>query len=1166
MSHRLICVFSPGTGRTRRGTGLLGLAIMALLVLIAPQVRAQDNATINGTVADATGAVVPNAQITLTNPATGQVRDAVSNSAGAYRFANVGVGSYTLSASATGFQKYTKTNIVVNVAASLEENISLAVGSQSQSVQVEADALQVQTETSEVSTLISGQQVSQLATNGRNVTALAALGLGVSNNLPPFSGVNALTSANGISFNGTRTTHNIYLLDGAEQNDRGCGGCFMNLPSQDAIAEFQTLDSNYAPDYGIGSGGTIVMVLKSGTHNFHGEVYEFNRNTDYDAKDYFSKSAPEFKLNEPGGNIGGPLWIPHVYNENRNRTFFFWNEEWRRLIQGSSPSIDNAILASNFPTAGAPLAYTIPTGGPTPIVPVTSDPAKLAIYAADGLTPGSPFPGNVIPANLIDQNAVLEVNAGTFPKPNYNNGTQYIASIPQPTHVREDVVRIDHAINSKFQLMGHYLHDTLNQNYFPPLWGDSTYPTVGTVMTNPSYTAVIKLTQTYTPNLLNETGIFYSGNKITLTPVNGAGANFARPSGWTATSFFPPGDAATDDMPEIDLQGSPLNVNWSESYYPWKNGYEGFDYKDDLSWTKGRHQLKFGFGLLHDYKNQQLQANTQGTAVFNSSNFSGDSYINFLLGDASSFTQLQYLSDKHWVNNNYGAYFNDNWHVTPRLTLNIGLRYDGLPHAFERYDQFANFVPADYLTALGNPVTTAGTLNPSALTTFTCSPSRCATNGEQFYLNGMEEAGVNGFPRGNVKNYYDTFEPRLGFADDLFGNGKTVLRGGFGMFYERVQGNDVYNAALNPPFAYQPSANNVYFSSPFTSALTGLTTSQSFPSTLTNIKYNYPPPGTADFSLGVQREIAPSVIAVVQYVGSIGWDQDDDRAINTLPLADASNAANPYDLREGVANGTLNANRYRNYPGFSGIEQEENETNFDYHSLQAGIRLENRHGLTTQLAYTWSHNISEVSNDLNGLSNPYNPKYDRGSDTGFDRRHIFNVSYVYALPWFAKSSNLLAHEILGGWQISGVTVAEKGVPLYVTYTGSDVTGFGGGTTNRPNLVSKVTYPKTTAAWFSTSSYADPTAPWAGGSNQGFGSAGKDSVVGPGIFNWNLSLFKSIPITSHEGPRIELRFESFNTFNHVDFQGVDTGSHDGNFGTVTSDYGPRTMELGGKFIF
>lgn len=248
-------------------------AFLAILLVLAPGAWGQDNATINGTVVDATGALVPNASVSLTNPATGQVRQVTSNSAGVFRFANVGIGTYTLSTSVAGFQKYTKTGIVVNVAQALEEDIALTVGSQQQTVTVEADALQVQSETSEVSTLISGQQVSELSTNGRNVTSLAALGLGVSNNLPQFGGVNALTAANGISFNGARTEHNIYMLDGGEQNDRGCGGCFMSLPSQDAIAEFQTLDSNYSPDYGVGSGGTILMVLKSGTHGYHGEVY-----------------------------------------------------------------------------------------------------------------------------------------------------------------------------------------------------------------------------------------------------------------------------------------------------------------------------------------------------------------------------------------------------------------------------------------------------------------------------------------------------------------------------------------------------------------------------------------------------------------------------------------------------------------------------------------------------------------------------------------------------------------------------------------------------------------------------------------------------------------------------------------------------------------------------
>jgi hypothetical protein len=1132
---------------------LLGLLMLSLL--IAPFAKAQDNATVNGIVTDTSGALVPNAAITLINPATGQIRSETSNSAGAYRFANVGIGTYSLTVSAAGFQKSTKAGIVVNVAQTLEENVALTVGSEAQTVTVQADVLQVQTETNEVSNLITGEQVEKLATNGRNVENLAIMGMGVSNTVSDFNNQNANTTSNTISFNGTRSSHNVYLLDGAELNDRGCGGCFDVLPSLDSLAEFQTLESNYAPDYGLGSGGQVTMVIKSGTHDFHGSLWEFNRNEDYDANNYFTKLAgqprPELRLNEPGGNIGGPLWIPHLYNDTRKRTFFFVNEEWRRLIVGSAPSIVNDIATNNFPTSGAALTYTVPANGTTPIVPVTTDPAKLAIYAADGLTAGQPFPNNTIPANLIDQNAVLEMNANTFPTPNYNNGTQYISSKPQPTDVRDDIIRIDHSINDKLQLMGHYVHDAVTQTTYPPLWGDSSYPTAGSTMTNPAWMAAFKLTQTYSPTVLNETAFLYTDNIVKINPLG----TFAQPSGWAATSFFPVADNVDSKMPEIDL-GAPYNVNWSSNYYPWKNFYADTQFRDDLSWTKGKHQTKFGFSYMRVVKNQELQANTQGTSVFNSSSFSGDSYVNFLLGDESSFTQLQFLANKHWVNNNYSFYANDNWHVTPRLTLNIGLRYDALPHAFERFNQFANFVPSDYLYALGNPVTAAGTLTPSALTTY---------NGEPFYLNGIEEAGVSGFPRGNVQNKFDTWEPRIGFADDILGDGKTVFRGGIGIFYERVQGNDVYNAAQNPPFAYQPSANNVYFSNPLTSAQTGVTTTQSFPSTLTNLKFNYPPPGTATFSLGIQRQLAPSIIAVVQYGGALGWDQNDDRGINTLPLADGSDPTNPYDDREGVANGSLNANHYRIFPGFSSINQEENETNFSYNSLQSGLRMENRHGITIQLAYTWSHEIDEVSSDLNSLSNPFNSKYDRGSG-GLDRRHIFNANYIYALPFFAKSSNLAARDILGGWEFSGVTVAEKGTPQSISYNGADTLGLGGNTSNRPNQVAKVFYPKQRTAWFNTDAFASPVAPWDGGANQGFGNAAKDAVVLPGRLRFDMSLFKTIALTPHEGPSLELRFESFNTFNHTQFNGVDSGSTDGNFGQVTSAYDPRVLQLGAKFHF
>jgi len=1148
-----------------------------MIVALTPRVWGQDNATITGTVTDSSGAVVANATVDLTNNATGQIRETKSNTVGEYRVGNMGQGTYTLAAVASGFEKFTRTGIIVNVAQTLEENIALSVGSEAQTVTVQADALQVQTETSEVSTLISGEQVEQLSTNGRNIVQLAAMGAGVANSLSSFGGINALTSSNAVSFNGTRTTHNVYLLDGTELNDRGCGGCYMVLPAQDSIAEFQTLQSNYSPDYGIGSGGTITMVIKSGTRHFHGEVYEYNRNTAYNANDYFNKQAgrtrPVFLLNEPGGNIGGPLYIPHVYNENKTRTFFFYNEEWRRLIQGANPSLYSTIMAADFPTAGQDLNYTPYVAKPIiPVVPnLPSNATYTALETGLGLTPGKPFPLNAngtyrIPRQMLDPNTVAEANSGMFPHPNLANGYQFVASPAQPNYVREDAVRIDHAINSKMQLMGHYVHDAVNPTFVPPLWAGG-YPTVGTTMLNPSYTSAIKLTQTYSPNVLNETAFLYSGNKILLLPIGVGGTNIKLPSSWSATSYFPVANNVGDDLPAITFSGSPFGATATESYWPWKNGYEGFEYRDDVSWTKGRHQFKFGAGWLHDYKNQQLQANTQGTANFSSSNanFSGDAYIDFMLGLANSFTQLQYLSDKHWVNNNYNGYANDNWHVNSRLVLNLGIRYDALPHAFERYNQFANFVPAFYNTSLGNPVNAAtGTLNPASLTTFKCDTTRCATNGEQFYLNGLAEAGVSGFPRGNVTNRYFTWQPRIGFAYDIAKNGRTVVRGGVGMFYERVQGNDVYNAALNPPFAYQPSGNNVLFSNPNTSALTGATTSQLFPSTMTTIKYNYPPPGTADYSLGVQHQIAASVVFAIQYVGSAGWDQNNDRQLNVLPLSDLTD-------RQKVAGGA-NANPFRNFPGYNNINQEENETNFNYNSLQGTLRMDSKHGLTTQLSYTWSHNIDIGQNDLAGLTAPYNAKFDKGSDAGLDRRHMFNASYIYALPFFKTSSNLAAREIIGNWSISGITSLETGSANNITLTGVDTVGLGAGG-NRPDLVSPVVYlnPKSTVNgvghYFSKVSFATPATAWSGLSTTGgYGTARKDTVRGPGFQHFNLSLFKDIPLTPGEGTKLQLRFESFNTFNHTNFTGIDSSSGDGNFGSVTSDFDFRVLELGGKITF
>jgi hypothetical protein len=1129
------------------------LASCLLAVCSLSTATAQENATITGVVEDASGAAVPKASVALTNAGTGEVRKTVSNGAGLYSFPDLHIGSYTLTVSASGFKQFTKTQIQVTVAAAMKEDVALSVGAAEQQVTVEANTLHVETESNEVSNLITGAQISQLATNGRNILALTTLGPGVATNMPSFNGVDAQGSTFTISFNGMRPDHNEWLIDGAEIAERGSGGKLIVMPTIDTLAEFRVLASNYSPDYGISSGGTITMVVKSGTQQFHGGLWEFNRNDIFDANNYFSKqngqNIPELRLNIFGGDVGGPLTIPHIYNTEHKRTFFFWSEEWRKYIQGSNPSLTTTIPASDFPTPGQPLVYTPPANAstPVPIVPQTQDPARLKLYAQDGLTLGAPFPNNTIPANLIDPNAVLFMGTGAIPKPNVANGAnQFVASVKQPTYVREDLVRIDHSINSKLQLMGHYLHDDATQSFALPLWSGDSFPTVGSTFTNPAWSAVVRLAQTLSPQMLNETAFNFNRNVLTISPTG----IYQKPTGWTAGSIYT-GNNALNRMPDISL-GAPYNVTWSAAIYPWTDSAMDYQVRDDLSWQKGKHNFKFGASYMRFANNQQVEAETQGAFSFTTPAYSGDSYINFLLGTASSYNQLQNMTTFHWLTNTYSVYANDDWRITPRLTLNLGLRYDAYPHAFEKNNQVSNFIPSSYDPAQAPIFNPDGSLDSSG-PGFSTPPGSSIP----FYLNGIREAGVSGFPRGLVRNHYGTVGPRVGFAYDAFGNGKTALRGGVGIFYERVQGNDVTNADTNPPFASQPSVQNIYFSNPLQSANTGLTASTvTFPLSLTNLAYDYNIPATVQYSLGLQQQWAPSIVSLIQYVGSAGYHQDDNRDINTLALN------SPF--REAVANGTYNANLAAQYPGFAGITQEEVGTNSSYHALQAELRMQPRNGLSVQLAYTWSHEIDVVSSDLGSVSNPFDLRYDRGSGT-LDRRNIFSANYIYTLPFYKNGGSEWRRQVLGGWEISGITVAESGSPANVTYS-PDVLGLGGGTNNRPNLVASARGPKVQKQWFNAAAFVAPVAPWLGGPNQGFGNAGKDAVVGPGLFNSNLSLFKTFPLSREGRTTLQLRAESFNAFNHTEFQNIDTGFTDSAFGQVTSTYDPRVLQFGAKLNF
>jgi hypothetical protein len=1158
-------------------TGVRFFLLTLFCALASVAVFAQANSDLTGIVTDQTGAVVAGATIVLTDPATGSDRTTESGQTGLYDINGLNPATYNMKVTANGFQTYLQTGIVVNVSSTVRADIKLTVGAESQTVTVEANALAVQVDSNVISSLISSEQISEIATQNRNFAALAALGLGVSSALPDSNTPTSVASNFTISVNGLRQSHNIWLIDGGEADDRGGAGGMNIMPAQDAIAEFNVMSSNYPPDYGISSGATMSLSLKSGTQKFHGTLYEFNRTPAYNAKEPISRTKTNAHYNIFGGNLGGPLFIPKVYNTSKEKTFFFWNEEWRKILSGAGTTNSQTLPLADRPVAGTDLKYAVPKFADAKsdivknglVVPNVGDPAYNAKLTSLGLTPGQPFPNNTIPAALFDPNAVLYMNSGILPKPTTSDD-KAIANVANPINVRDDIVRIDHKFSDKWAILGHYMHDSVTQGYGVPFlgWLGASYNTVTSNLSNPSNSAAIKLSGTINPNLLVEGSINYDGNIIDIT--NSALAN--KPAGWTQQPFFNNGSKL---LPSMDgAWSTPYNTQEGMGSAPWHNAAQDYMPKLDVSYTTGKHALKFGFSYNRYTKNQQLFGNVMGTTSFGS--LTNDSMMDMLLGLTNSYGQFMAAPIRHYVNQTPSVYAMDNWHVTPRLSLQLGLRYDALPHAWERSNAVSNFNPALYLSSLQPAWKADGSMDPNG-------PGFQTVGGISYYLNGIGLAGVNGFPHGLVNNDYATLQPRVGFSEDLFGTGKTVVRGGIGTFFERMQGNDIYDTATTPPFAYNPSANKVYFSTPKKSWVTGDAADLPFfPAGINNMPQTYKAPAVAQFSLGVQHELSPSVIWVVQYVGNLAWHQNIQRQINTYPLTtdlnircDGGDGGDKYRDSQNKSYPCPNGNKptnlsnshfNRTYQGFGNINQIENSTNGNYNGFQSGVRVQNRWGLSGEIDYTWSHEIDLTTQDKANVSNPWNLKYDKGS--GFlDRRHILSANYVYHMPIF-KNSVGMTKSMLGGWELAGTVIAQSGAPNNVPGVGVslsyDPIGLGGGYTNRPNQSAKTHYLKQRNQWFDKTAFSAPVPSWLGGPNLGFGNARKDSIVGPGRINFTTSLYKSFAMT--ERARVELRFESFNTFNHFQPNALNTTFGNSDFSKITSAWDPRTLELGGKFIF
>jgi len=1062
----------------------------------------------------------------------------------------------------------------------------------------------VQTDTGEISNVITGQQVTQLATNGRSLYQLFALAPGASSLQGSRVGFTPVSGDSTVSINGERAGHNLQLIDGGENLDRG-GSSGSVMPSIDSIAEFRNMTSNYSAEYGLATASQISTVIKSGSKQFHAEAWEFFRNDALNSRNYFLKNVPHLRYNIYGFNVGGQ--VPLAKN---HPTFFFYNQEWRKEVDGGTLNVP-VPLASQYPDAGGagsgaviPASYNgkmITAVVPSGIANFASG-CSAAVQAT--LVPGALFPSNTIPDCLISANAkALLVAGGKYGGifPQANSGVNFTGGNNSPTTLREEIARVDHQFSNKFSVFGHWISEQISQTYGTTQWSGDNVPSIADTFGNPSYSAVIHTTYVISPTLLNEASFNYNGNRINIIP-NGL---VTAPSGFTFNRLFT-GPNVDTRIPAINLAGvtgSQYTANWT----PWVNKADDYQFRDDVSWTKGAHQLKFGFSWAIYKKVQDAFANTEGnfkfdgsftrppesgpagtvTCVKSDTQSCGNDFADYLLGYAQQYTEDGVKISGKWNNISPALYIQDNWRVNNRLTLNLGLRWDGIPHTYEAGHLSSNFYPNLYDSNKKATFDSNGNIcspNSVPLCVGGNSPNLfTSTNptlgGYQFYLNGIGTGGVNGIPKGLVNDSWSNFGPRLGFAYDLTGRGKTVIRGGFGIAYERIQGNDMYNGAVNPPGDPNPTLNGVSLDNPGLTLSSGnVITAANLPVLalgVTGINKHYPTPVSYQYSAGVQQGIGTNAVLNISYVGSQARRLNYYQAINLPPLADLGNFVN---TKAGTANGLPGGPTFAEvvtYAGYGNVRLSFDGANSSYNSLQTSLTGTVKHDLHLQVSYTLSkaedaNTASGSGGDLQNATNPYAGwKYDFGPSV-YDRRNVFFANFVYDLPLFRNASSRVLKAGLGGWQFSGIVTEESGAPINLGVNGTTAASIISNSGTRPNLTGSISYPKTAAAWFNTSNLAAPACTPGGSGLDCYGNLGFNAIRGPGRNNFDLALLKNFAFT--ERFRMEFRAEAFNAFNHTQFQGnsntggISTNVGASDFGQVKNAYDAREWQFALKLIY
>ena len=1053
------------------------LLLVCLLTGWTAALYGQGSVTLFGAVTDPSGAAIAGAAVTVLNTETGAARQTVSGADGGYVISQLPIGLYSVSAEATGFKKVVLGNVRVAVDENRRVNIELQVGAITESVTVQGEATQVETRSGSLREVIDSARIVELPLNGRNPLQLQYLVAGS-------GGINGAGQEqnDSVSINGSRPNTNNYTLDGADNHDP-----YFNTPSifpnPDALEEFSLQTSSYPADRGRNAGAIMNAVTRSGTKVLHGTLFEFLRNEKLNARNFFSATVPPFKRNQLGGTLGGPI--------RKEKTFYF--ASYQHTAERSSPGSVNPTLLSraqrqgDWSNAGLRTALKDPLGGT--------------------------FPNNIIPASRLNKAAQNFLEA-FVPIPTRADGLYPFAS-QQKIDDDQAVGKIDHILTENNRLSGRFLYNR-NGNY--QVANNTSLPGFLALIKYRNYSATGTDTYILSPRLINVFTFGYNQidrDQVSIVPGNKSwtdfGAGFVR-------AF--PGD------PDV---GFDTNVNGyfrPQARYPLHHYRKSFQFSEGMNWTRGAHFLRYGVDIRRDLLKLQENFQCDAQVVFRAT-FSGNAAADFLLGLPTSFTQIAPTSNNPRTTE-IGAYIQDDWKVSRRLTLNLGLRWDPF---FPNSDPDGRFAQV----RLGQQ----SARFPSAPV-------------------GYVFPGDAGVSPSTIKTQYQDWGPRFGFAFDPAGNGRMSIRGGYGIFYSQVRQQANNQVSNDQPFAIQLSVTNPTggldrpyadtgnpfpFNAPHTqqemAAYKFL-----LPLNVTQWDWHFRNAIAQQWNLTVQRELASNWVATAAYVGSKG---------DHLFIGSELNPA-----VYGRPGKTVDSRRLY-YPTFTNVTNQTSNGSSIYHALQLTINKRLTHGLTVLANYTWSKLIDLGSGDGSLPQNTFDIRAERGPSEN-DVPHRFVGSFIYQFPALRNRSRLV-REVLGGWEINGIATLWSATPVNVT-SGADNSGTAVNQ-DRPNVVGdwhiKGDRSKNARIlqYFNTAAFVQNPAGT-------FGNAGRNILRGDFRENLDLGAIKNFPIA--ERHRLQFRAEFFNVANHANLGNPNGGVSSPSFGRITGAGNPRVIQLALKYMF